>query len=67
LFLLLKMRGCVLSGGYFLNAPVYGGQAEESLLDRPPSPCLTDASLCRDRDKCSSRQTQVSDKTEVNV
>ncbi|MGI6794997.1 hypothetical protein ACMYZ5_11940 [Bacteroides sp. KG68] len=29
LFLLLKMRGCFLSGGYFLNTPVYGGQAEE--------------------------------------
>ncbi|WP_373759409.1 hypothetical protein, partial [Bacteroides heparinolyticus] len=61
------MRGCVLSGGYFLNAPVYGGQAEESLLGRPPSPCLTDASLCRDRHKCLSRQTQASNKAEVNV
>ncbi|WP_373782903.1 hypothetical protein [Bacteroides heparinolyticus] len=37
---MLKMRGCVLSGGYFLNAPVYGGQAEENLLGRPPSSCF---------------------------
>ncbi|WP_373782786.1 hypothetical protein [Bacteroides heparinolyticus] len=37
---MLKMRGCILSGGYFLNAPVYGGQAEESLLGQPPLPCF---------------------------
>ncbi|WP_373732502.1 hypothetical protein, partial [Bacteroides heparinolyticus] len=70
LFLLLKMRGCVLSGGYFLNAPVYGGQAEESLLGRPPSSCFvsckplswqrqvskpTDTSLCLVRHLCLTR------------
>lgn len=27
--LLLKMRGCILSGGYFPNAPVRSGQTEE--------------------------------------
>ncbi|WP_418986914.1 hypothetical protein [Bacteroides heparinolyticus] len=64
---MLKMRGCILSGGYFLNALVYSGQAEESLSGRPLSPCLTDAILCRDRHKCLSRQTQVSDKAGVNT
>ncbi len=28
-------RGCILSDGYFLNAPVYSGRAEEGLLHRP--------------------------------
>ncbi|WP_373830680.1 hypothetical protein, partial [Bacteroides heparinolyticus] len=65
--LLLKMRGWILSGGYFLNAPVYGDWGEESLSDRPPFPCLTAAILCRDRGKCSSRQTQVSDVTDTSV
>ncbi|WP_276865557.1 hypothetical protein [Bacteroides heparinolyticus] len=37
---MLKMRGCILSGGYFLNAPVYGSQAEESLSGRLPSSCF---------------------------
>ncbi|WP_373830055.1 hypothetical protein, partial [Bacteroides heparinolyticus] len=36
----LKMRGCIPSDGYFLNAVAYSGQAEESLLHRPPSPCF---------------------------
>ncbi|WP_373722273.1 hypothetical protein, partial [Bacteroides heparinolyticus] len=65
----VKMRGCILSGGYFLNAPVHGGQAEEKRVfqtGRPP-PVLTAASLCRDRGKCSSRQTQVSDVSDTCV
>ncbi|VFB13995.1 Uncharacterised protein [Bacteroides heparinolyticus] len=41
--LLLKMRGCILTEGYLLNMPVYGGLAEESLLRRPPSPTLFDS------------------------
>ncbi|WP_373803414.1 hypothetical protein, partial [Bacteroides heparinolyticus] len=60
LFLLLKMRGCVLSGGYFPDAPVYGGQAEESLSGRPPSSCF---------DSCNplSRQRQVSKPTDTSL
>ena len=30
-----KDQGCILSDGYFLNAPVYSGRAEEGLLRRP--------------------------------
>ncbi|WP_373827641.1 hypothetical protein, partial [Bacteroides heparinolyticus] len=59
----------ILSGGYLLNAPVHGGGAEEKKAfqtHRPP-PVLTAASLCRDRGKCPSRQTQVSDVTDTSV
>ncbi|WP_373825085.1 hypothetical protein, partial [Bacteroides heparinolyticus] len=60
------MRGYILSGGYFLNAPVYNGQAEEKrafYVERPP--CLIAASLCHDKRKCTSRQTQVPDVTDT--
>ncbi len=58
------------------------GRREENLSGWPPSPCFdscnplsrqrqvskpTDTSLCRDRHKCLSRQTQVSDKAIVNI
>ncbi len=65
----LKMRGCILSERYFLNAAVYGGRAEEKrafYADRPP-PVLTAASLCLDRGKRPSRQTQVSEATDTSV
>jgi len=42
-FLLLKARGCILSGRYFLNAPVYRGQTEESLSGQPTSPPCFDS------------------------
>ncbi|WP_373803193.1 hypothetical protein, partial [Bacteroides heparinolyticus] len=61
--------GCVLSGGYFLNAPVYGGQAKEKRVFQTGllRPVLTAAILCRDRRKCPSRLTQVSDKAGLNT
>ncbi|WP_373827071.1 hypothetical protein, partial [Bacteroides heparinolyticus] len=67
--LFLKMRGCILSGGYFLNAPVHDGQAEEKKAFQTgrPSPVLTAAILCLDRRKYSSRQTQVSDVSDTCV
>jgi len=34
------MRGCILSGGYFLNAPVYGGQVKEKEPFRPAALAL---------------------------
>ena len=43
LFLLLKMRACILSDGYFLNAPVYGGRAEGKRAFRPASLPLFDS------------------------
>ncbi|WP_373731670.1 hypothetical protein [Bacteroides heparinolyticus] len=66
---MLKMRDCILSGGYFPDAPVYGGQAEEKQAFQAalPPPVLTAAILCRDRRKCPSRQTQVYDKAGVNA
>ncbi|WP_373730751.1 hypothetical protein [Bacteroides heparinolyticus] len=66
---MLKMRGCILSGGYFLNAPVHGSQAEEKKAFQAgcPRPVLTAAILCLDRGKCPSRQTQVSDVTDTSV
>ncbi|WP_373825293.1 hypothetical protein, partial [Bacteroides heparinolyticus] len=62
------MRGCILSERYSLNAPVYSEirQKRAFQADRPP-PVLTAASLCRDRHKCFSRQTQASDKPEINT
>ncbi|WP_373828780.1 hypothetical protein, partial [Bacteroides heparinolyticus] len=65
---MLKMRGCILSVSYFLNAPVYSGirQKRTFQADRPP-PVLTASILCRDRHKCLSRQTQASDKTATNT
>ncbi|WP_373787341.1 hypothetical protein, partial [Bacteroides heparinolyticus] len=61
--------GCILSGRYFLNAPVYSGRAEESFYAHLPSSptCLTAASLCRDRGKCPIRQTLVFDVTDTSV
>ncbi|WP_373834224.1 hypothetical protein, partial [Bacteroides heparinolyticus] len=59
----------ILSGGYFLNAPVHGCRAEEKKTfqaERPP-PVLTAAILCRDRRKCSSRQTLVFDVSDTSV
>ncbi|RRD87884.1 hypothetical protein EII33_12815 [Bacteroides heparinolyticus] len=64
---MLKMRGCTRSGGYFPDAPVYGGQAEEKQAFQAASPVLTAAILCRDRGKCPSRQAQVSDVTDTDA
>ncbi|WP_373834275.1 hypothetical protein, partial [Bacteroides heparinolyticus] len=68
-FLLLKAKGGLLSGGYFLNAPVHGGQAEEKRTFQAglPRPVLTAAILCRDRGKCPSRQTQVFEPSDASV
>ncbi|WP_373804257.1 hypothetical protein [Bacteroides heparinolyticus] len=65
---MLKMGG-ILSGGYFLNAPVYSDWAEEKRVFQAGRlrPVLTAAILWRDRGKCPSRQTQVSDVTDTSV
>ncbi|WP_373850464.1 hypothetical protein [Bacteroides heparinolyticus] len=38
-----KDQGCILSDGYFLNAPVYSGRAEENFYADLPSPSLFDS------------------------
>ncbi|MGI6884362.1 hypothetical protein ACMYZ8_10085, partial [Bacteroides sp. KG156] len=67
--LLPKRRSRIPPGGYFPNAPVYSGQTEEERTFRSGHfpPVLTDAILCRDRHKCFSRKTQVSDKAGINT
>ncbi|WP_373729084.1 hypothetical protein, partial [Bacteroides heparinolyticus] len=59
---MLKMRGCILSERYFLNAPVYSGirQKRTFQADRPPS-VLTASILCRDRRKRLTRRRQTPD------
>ena len=64
-FLLPKTRGCVLSDGYFLNAPFYGNWAEEKrafysglspLFWQLQSFAVSDTSVLAVRHKCLTNQ-----------